>query len=187
MDYSHERYFRGDYKRILKENEIVYFNEEVFNLPEKIIWRQTSDRIRATIICAGWFSNTLQAGILRNPAYDLRYVLGLLNSKFLNFIYMETVKESGRIFPQVKLGKVRELPFRTINFSNSSDMTYYDNLIALVDVMLDLNKKIQIAKGSRKDQIQRQTEKTDKEIDDLVYKLYGITEKERMVIEEKRC
>jgi adenine-specific DNA-methyltransferase len=183
LDYAHERYFRGDYKRILKENEIVYFNEEIFNLPKKIIWRQTSDRIRATIIGAGWFSNTLQAGILLNPAYDLRYVLGLLNSKFINFIYMETVKERGRIFPQVKLGKVRELPFRTINFSNTSDMTYYDNLIALVDVMLDLNKKFHSAKGSDKNQIQRQIEKTNREIDDLVYKLYGITDEERKIIE----
>jgi hypothetical protein len=50
-------------------------------------------------------------------------------------------------------------------------------------MMLDLNKKIQIARGSRKNQIQRQIEKTDKEIDDLVYELYGITEEERKVIE----
>ena len=39
------------------------------------------------------------------------------------------------------------------------------------------------AKGSKKDQLQRQIEKTDREIDDLVYKLYGITEKEREIIE----
>ena len=49
--------------------------------------------------------------------------------------------------------------------------------------MLDLNKKVQTAKGSRKEQIQRQIEKTDKEIDDLVYKLYGITEEEWKIIE----
>ncbi|MBA7675690.1 hypothetical protein ES703_83927 [subsurface metagenome] len=59
-------------------------------------------------------------------------------------------------------------------------------MVALVDVMLDLNKKIQIARGSRKDQIQRQIERTDREIDDLVFKLYGITEEERMVIEEQK-
>ncbi|MCK4251154.1 hypothetical protein KAX97_06885 [candidate division WOR-3 bacterium] len=41
----------------------------------------------------------------------------------------------------------------------------------------------QPTKDSEKEQIQRQIEKTDREIDDLVYKLYGITEKERKVIE----
>jgi len=50
-------------------------------------------------------------------------------------------------------------------------------------MMLDLNKKVQTARGSRKDQIQRQIEKTDREIDGLVYKLYGITEEERKIIE----
>ena len=39
------------------------------------------------------------------------------------------------------------------------------------------------AKVSQKDQIQRQIEKTDKEIDTLVYKLYNITEKEKKIIE----
>ena len=58
--------------------------------------------------------------------------------------------------------------------------------MALVHVMLDLNKKIQDAKGSEKEQIQRQIEKTDKEIDDLVYRLYGITEEEKRTIIEGR-
>jgi len=53
----------------------------------------------------------------------------------------------------------------------------------LVDVMLDLNKKLHTAKGSEKDQIQRQIEKTDKEIDEKVYNLYGITEEERKIID----
>ena len=39
------------------------------------------------------------------------------------------------------------------------------------------------AKNSQKDQIQRQIEKTDKEIDEIVYKLYGITEEEKKIIE----
>ena len=76
MDYSTGRYFRGDYADILRANEIVYFNEKVFNLPEKIVWRQTSDRIRATVIGPYWFANTLQVGVLLDTQYDLRYVLG---------------------------------------------------------------------------------------------------------------
>jgi hypothetical protein len=48
---------------------------------------------------------------------------------------------------------------------------------------MNLNKKIQTAKGSQKDQIQRQIDKTDKEIDDIVYKLYNVTKEEREIIE----
>ncbi len=43
--------------------------------------------------------------------------------------------------------------------------------------------KIQTAKGSAKDQIQREIDKTDKEIDNIVYKLYNITDEERKIIE----
>ncbi|MEO0124505.1 MAG: hypothetical protein ABIL69_10950 [candidate division WOR-3 bacterium] len=39
------------------------------------------------------------------------------------------------------------------------------------------------ARGSEKEQIQKQIEKTDREIDEIVYKLYGITEEEKKVIE----
>ena len=46
-----------------------------------------------------------------------------------------------------------------------------DDPAVLVDVMLDLNKKIRTAKGSREKQIQRQIKKTDREIDDLVVRL----------------
>ncbi|GAH86144.1 unnamed protein product, partial [marine sediment metagenome] len=75
------------------------------------------------------------------------------------------------------------IPLPKLNLNNQSNKKLHDNLVALVDVILDLHKKIQTAKGSRKNQIQQQIEKTDREIDELVYKLYGITEEERQVIE----
>jgi len=185
MDFSEERYFRGNFKDILRKNEIVYFNEHVFNLAQKILWRQTSDRLRATIIGPYWFANTLQAGILRDQNYDLCYVLGLLNSKFLNFIYIESVKESGRVFPQVKLAKVRALPFRRINFDNPDDVAKHDKMVTFVERMLDLHKQLASAKiPDEKTRIQREIDITDKQIDNLVYELYNLTDEEIEVIEQ---
>jgi hypothetical protein len=80
----------------------------------------------------------------------------------------------------------KRIPIRNIDFSNPSEKKLHDDLVALVDVMLDLNKRIQTAKGSQRDQIQRQIEKTDKAIDEIVYKLYNITEEEKKIIEEKK-
>ncbi len=39
------------------------------------------------------------------------------------------------------------------------------------------------AKGSQKDQIHRQIDKTDREIDEIVYNLYGITAEEKKIID----
>lgn len=72
-----------------------------------------------------------------------------------------------------------------IDFLNNYEKKYHDDLVGLVDVMLDLNKKLQDFKGSEKEQIQQQIDKTDKEIDQLVYKLYGLTEEEIKIIENE--
>jgi hypothetical protein len=88
-------------------------------------------------------------------------------------------------FPSLSLADARSLFIRKINISKKADVQLHDDLVALVDVMLDLNKKIQIARGSKKDQIQRQIEETDREIDNLVYRLYAITDNERDIIEGK--
>ncbi|MCM8780081.1 MAG: restriction endonuclease subunit M, partial [Candidatus Omnitrophica bacterium] len=131
-----------------------------------------------------WFGRSLIAIYTKEgDKHNLKYILSLLNSSYMVKMYRNLVKETGRVFPQVKLSKVKQLPIRKIDFSNPSDKRFHDDLVALVDVMLDLNKKLSTAQGSEKDHLQRQIEQTDKEIDELVYKLYGITEEEKKVIE----
>lgn len=50
--------------------------------------------------------------------------------------------------------------------------------------MLSLNKQLPSVKTDyEKNTLHRQIAATDKQIDDLVYKLYGITEEERKIIE----
>ncbi len=159
-------------------------NYNMFRVPEKLISRQTSDHLVATLDRSGYLTlDSTHVIHLSNPLFSLRYLLGIFNSRLINFLYTERVRESGRVFAQVKTVNLKPLPIRTIDFSNPVEKQLHDNIVCLVDSMLDLNKKIQSAKGSEKDQIQRQIEKTDREIDDLVYKLYGITEGERHIIE----
>jgi adenine-specific DNA-methyltransferase len=118
--------------------------------------------------------------------YHYNYILALINSRLISFWFDKTFdKFQRKIFPQFKVKELAAFPIRKIDFENSIEKTPHDDLVALVDVMLDLNKKIHTAKGSQKDQIQRQIDKTDKEIDNIVYKLYGITEEERKIIEGK--
>jgi hypothetical protein len=54
--------------------------------------------------------------------------------------------------------------------------------VKLVDVMLDLRKREHKAESHELELLKRQIEKTDREIDERVYELYGITEKEKEVI-----
>jgi hypothetical protein len=58
-------------------------------------------------------------------------------------------------------------------------------MVALVTQMLDLHKHLhETALEHEKTVIQRQIEATDRQIDELVYELYGLTEGERKIVEE---
>jgi hypothetical protein len=89
------------------------------------------------------------------------------------------VKSARRIFPKVVIKYVREFPFpKTV----SEDVLARSN--ALVDRMLALHKHLTTAKTDHeKTAIQRQIPATDREIDNLVYELYGLTEEEIAIVE----
>ncbi len=59
-------------------------------------------------------------------------------------------------------------------------------MVALVDRMLELNKKKHSGKvaSSELERLEREIASTDQEIDELVYELYGIIPEERKIIEE---
>ena len=41
---------------------------------------------------------------------DIHFVLGVINSRYIEHAYNALVKEAGRVFPQVKLTHVKKLP-----------------------------------------------------------------------------
>ena len=71
----------------------------------------------------------------------------------------------GRV-AQVKLSKLKQLPIRTIDFTSPADVARHDRMVALVERMLDLHKKL-AAEGTPhvKTVLQRQAEATDRQID----------------------
>ena len=105
---------RKNYLNILRENETTYFNKEIMEAPIKLIWRQTAPFFIGTILSEPiFFGNTIQAGIIKESYKDrvsYEYLCGLLNSSILRSKYEQIVKEGGRVFPQVKLEKLKPLP-----------------------------------------------------------------------------
>ena len=63
----------------------------------------------------------------------------------------------------------------------------HDKLVALVDNMLEMQKKYHEARMEQdKELYERQIKFIDTQIDHLVYDLYGLTEEEVMVVEGDR-
>jgi hypothetical protein len=62
----------------------------------------------------------------------------------------------------------------------------HDDLVALVEKMLELNRRLAPIRNTpcnERDELLREINRTDKEIDNLVYALYGLTEEERKIVE----
>jgi len=108
----------------------------------------------------------------------------LLNSSLLNFAYQIGNPQQGKVFPEIKPSVVKQLPIRTLDFSDPADVAQHDKMVALVERMLDLNKKLAGARTPQvKTALERQIAATDGGIDRLVYDLYGLTEEEIAIVE----
>jgi len=156
---------------------------------EKIIYRQTADRIIATLDPSKMLTNkTLHTVVLRDEwqhVIDLRYLLGLLNSSLMTYLYQVEAQEEGRTFAQVKTFRMKGLPIYAIDPANSVDGQRHDKMVALVKRMLELHKEIAaVSIPDDKKLYQRQIAATNRQIDTLVYELYELTEKEIRIVEE---
>lgn len=142
-------------------------NRKIFDAPEKIIIRQTGDSIIATIIESGIICRDNLYVCVPKENINLKYILGISNSKAADFYYEFLNPEKGEGLAQVKREHVAQLPIPTATPDQQNE------IIALVD-------KILKAKKTGAD-----TSELENQIDQKVYELYGLTEEEIKVVEEK--
>jgi type I restriction-modification system DNA methylase subunit len=118
--------------------------------------------------------------------YSMKYLLGILNSRLISFLYpLVSNKIVAGSFPRLSVRDLKRLPIRTINFSDLSDKARHDKMVELVEQMLTFHKQLAAAKTpDEKTRIQRQIDTSDRQIDRLVYELYGLTEREIQIVEQ---
>jgi hypothetical protein len=151
----------------------------------KLLLRKTGDEIVATFDESGVFPEQSLYFLFNNRTdLDFKYLLGILNSALVTFYYRNRLVTNRRSIAQLKKVHLDALPIRFIRFDDPEDVGRHDTMIALVERMLDLRKKLAAATipGDKK-LYQRQIEAADAEIDALVYELYGLTEEEIAIVE----
>jgi predicted type IV restriction endonuclease len=143
-------------------------------------------RLQSTFVDKDFVTNkSMQSILVKDPQYHVFYLLGLLNSRLISWCFL-AVHSVGRRddFPKIVLKQTRDLPLRKIEFSNVKDKSRHDKMVRLVESMLDLHKKLPLARTTHeKNIIERQITAVDKQIDQLVYELYGLTDAEIAIVE----
>jgi len=158
-------------------------NIELMKQP-KILVPDISNRAQFALDDNGEYALASGYAITLKPDSRLtpKYVLGLLNSRLLEFCLkrVSTPMQNGffRFFTQF-LGR---LPINPIDSSSPGDEERHDRMVSLVERMLALHKQSPKT-PQEKDALQRDIVATDAQIDRLVYELYGLTEEEIKVVE----
>lgn len=142
--------------------------KDIFQSKEKLFFRRVSSSLIFTYDDLQYFAlNTLVVVNKKDEGVgpNLKFILGLMNSKLMNYIYSNKFKSTKTVFSEIQARSVKELPVTKTTMENQNKM------IELVEEVLE-HKRNQLDATSL--QIQ---------IDQLVYQLYGLSEEEIAVVE----
>jgi hypothetical protein len=168
-----------------KEKEYRFFTP-------KIILSQTVSRVDGKIRLqaalddrVGYYGNVSIHLIKHKKLNYLKFLLTILNSKLISFYATEKKLILGseigsKKTPQIRRGSIDKIPVIDVGVNKQGPF------IVLVDKILNLNKEFQkTTENSEKwNSIKDEIEKTDKKIDQGVYKLYGLTPEEIKIVEK---
>ena len=114
-----------------------------------------------------------------NKNISLKYILGLLNSKLLNYRHKTFAKQTGNGVFEYVPNVIEKFPIPNISLEEQAIF------IDIVNQMLTAQNEFHAAKESDKAMLKQKIDAIDAQIDALVYELYGLTEEEIKVVEGK--
>ena len=160
--------------------------EKIFLANEKIVMQRIRNlkldkRLVSTIDESKFYTfNSVNNLLLKiDSKCNLKYFLGLLNSKLLNYLFKQKSLNTN-----ITLSDLDLLPIRSIDFKNKSEVHTHDQIVSSVDQLLQLNKDLQAETlESKREQIKRKIDHFEDKINELVYKLYDLTEEEIKIVE----
>ncbi|MCF8297011.1 MAG: N-6 DNA methylase [Saprospiraceae bacterium] len=234
-------------KRETKQGKLPWYclhwprNEKDFNEP-KILIRQTATHILGVLDIHNYYPidsiHTLNLKVESDDKErELKFLLGILNSKLFKYLYSWKLDEIGTVYPQVKKVNIEWFPIVKYDISErlsvivakllsvlEQESKIRVNFLKFLDIqikgvyqysgiqswhelefgefIIELNKAIKKVgktaltklqemewmeifetKKAEAQKLQTEITKTDKEIDQMVYKLYGLTEEEIGIVE----
>ena len=114
-----------------------------------------------------------------NDKLNIKYLLVLLNSNVLTFRYQSIAKQTGNGSYEYFENGIAKLPIPEISIEEQQ------TFIELADKMIELNKELESCKTPQEKRlIEIQIVKTDKKINQLVYDLYKLTDKDIEIIKK---
>jgi len=120
-------------------------------------------------------------------ALNLKYLLGLLNSRLLNVYIHSQITAYKKIFPQINMTHIRDLPIRRVDLDDPAQAAQHDAIVARVEELLRLYaRRAELPETEERAAVQVAIEAEETALDALVYELYRLTGKEITLVEEQQ-
>ena len=171
-------------RRYIRYGEwLMYPSDQTVMENPKIVLRQTSSTIRACLDEDAYYCQN-STFIIASDRIELRALLGMLNSAVVAFAYRMGNPQTGKVFAEIKPSVVKQLPI--VDLAGAETMTEtWKEISELVSRMLGLQKRLCESRAEHETSVMsREIVATDRRVDRLVYKLYGLTDKEIRIVEE---
>lgn len=177
IDYK-GKYINYDRKRLHRARP-----EEVF-LSDKILVQRISGGnkpLTSTLDKERYYTFASLNNIIlkKDTPSRIEFILALLNSKLINWYYSNNFSNKSTLTVNISKTFLEKIPIKP---PESKDQE--QKIIDLVNKMLELQKEYYDKKTLRKDKLEDQIKDIDYEIDQEVYKLYGLTDEEIKIVEE---
>ncbi len=146
---------------------------------EKVVVARMGKSLVAAYDGGGLYVKDAMLLLPRDRPHSLKYMLGVVNSRLLNYFYREFF-----VTIDVLKNALLSLPIHAINFSKAPEKAAHDAIVMKVDAMLAAKKKLAEAVMDKDTTYyERRCTELDRQIDRLIYDLYGLTEAEVGVVE----
>jgi hypothetical protein len=154
--------------------------KELFKQKKLVIARVTK-KVQATIDSEGYYVGKSSI-IIPKDKKNFEIILAILNSSLVNFYYksnFETTHMAGG-YLRFDIPYLSQIPIKLPLLAQEK------KIVDLVNQMLELQKRYHDEKiaGGEKERMKQQIGSIDYEIDQEVYKLYGLTAEEIKIVEE---
>jgi len=166
--------YRNLYIHFDNNNHKKFKSLQLYKMPKILIRRVANDLICTFDDKQYIVLNTIYCGIPKQESYDLRYITATLNSSLISFWFKKIFVLTDKLFPYVRQSQLSFVPVK-----KASTLTQ-DPFIELVNKILSLTQSQDYLENPQK---QAKVKQYERQIDQLVYKLYGLTEEEIKIVE----
>ncbi|MBR3608665.1 MAG: N-6 DNA methylase [Bacteroidales bacterium] len=160
------------YKTISYVNQDVvteFQKDAIFYTGERLLIRETGSYLTVVYLDENLYCNrSLYSTIIKDSMFKVQYVVGILNSKAIQYYYQQKFKAETELFPKIRIKQAKQLPIPV------ASLTEQQLIMTLVEQI----------RTSKKMTPNKSIEKLEREIDKIVYLLYKLTDAEIKIIEQ---